>query len=182
MRHIMLDIETLGVTPGCVVLSIGAVEFNETTILEKYSVHIDPNDAANYKLHCDVSTVMWWMKQSKEAHNAILTARKLPLEDALTEFRNRFLWKDALVWCNGAAFDFPILTALFTKAGVPKPWEYYNEMDMRTVKNLAGKQLWKSLEVKPTVAHDGLEDAIAQAKSLQNYFAIRNQELPKNTK
>lgn len=171
MRDIMLDIETLGTTPGCVILSIGAVEFDDTTTYGKFSVHIDPIDAVRHGMHIDASTVMWWLDQSKEAQNALLNAEQVPLCYALLAFADTFDWKNSRVWCNGAAFDFPILGAAFKAANMKQPWAYYNEMDMRTIKGLVGKEAWKTHAVKPTIAHDGLADAIAQARTLQNVFA-----------
>ena len=41
-RRLMLDIETLGIAPGCIILSIGAVEFNRNGILKEIPVKIDP--------------------------------------------------------------------------------------------------------------------------------------------
>ena len=48
-----------------------------------------------------------------------------------------------------------------------RSWEYYNGRDYRTVKNLFPKGLVQQVEVKPEVAHDALQDAVAQAKTLQ---------------
>ena len=47
------------------------------------------------------------------------------------------------------------------------PWAYYNTRDYRTLKNLVSRQTYDSLRVRPRVAHNALDDAIAQARTLQ---------------
>lgn len=43
----------------------------------------------------------------------------------------------------------------------------YNTRDYRTLKNLVSRQTYDSLRVRPKVAHNALDDAIAQARTLQ---------------
>lgn len=168
MRKLMLDLETLGTTPGCVVLSIGAVEFDEHGIYGKFHAHIDIESSCEAGLKLDPRTVMWWLGQDTDAQNALLQAEKFPLVDALSAFTDSFEWKDLQVWANGASFDFPILTAAYKAAGLQPPWMYYNECDYRTVKNLVSKEVFQNLRVRPEVAHDALCDAVAQAKTTCN--------------
>lgn len=168
MNNIMIDIETLGIKPGSIVLSIGAVEFSATELGQKFNMHIDSIDAAAHGLTIDASTVKWWFAQNPAAIAAISDAVKHPMAHVVEAFARAFpkIAKQR-VWCNGASFDFPILTAMYAAVGVKTPWAYYNEMDMRTVKGLVGKSVWDAHKAQPTTAHDGLADAIAQAQSLQ---------------
>jgi hypothetical protein len=163
----MLDIETLGVNPGCVVLSIGAVEFSENKLGDTFHVHIDVEDSVKHGLVIEPRTVMWWMEQGDQARKSI-TTQGVRLNKALDDFSRAFVWKDKRIWCNGASFDFPILKAMFEAANLKTPWPYYNEMDYRTIKNFFSKKQLDELKVKPRIAHDGLEDAMAQAATLQN--------------
>lgn len=167
-RHLMIDLETLGVNPGCVVLSIGAVEFNSQGLISTFSANIDIGDSMNHGLKVEPRTLMWWMDQSEEARKRAF-ANGRDLNSVLVAFTQAFNWTDLKVWCNGASFDFPILKAIYETAEFRTPWMYYNEMDFRTFKNLY-KPLYEEVRVKPTVAHDGLEDAYAQVKTLQNMF------------
>jgi hypothetical protein len=163
----MIDIETLGVEPGCVVLSIGAVAFTHNKLGNTFHTHISVEDSVKHGLVIEPRTVMWWMEQSDEARKAI-TVEGVPLLQALDDFRQAFDWKDTKVWCNGASFDFPIIKALFSAVGQKLPWAYYNEMDFRTVKNFFSKKQYDELRVTAKTKHDGLEDAKAQAATLQN--------------
>lgn len=168
-KHIMFDLETLGTKPGCIVLSIGAVLFDQKGIHDEFEVHIDPVDAQRYGLTIDPSTVMWWFEQSDEARQAITTPQKTPLDEALTRLDKAFDWKNVTnVWCNGASFDFPILNHVYAVLGRNRgPWAFWNEMDMRTIKNLVPKDKFKKLKTEPTIAHSALADARAQAETLR---------------
>jgi len=169
-NNVMLDLETLGITPGSIVLSIGAVEFNETNLGQTFHMGIFVESSVEAGMQCDASTAMWWISQSEEAQKAILnmTADAATLTSVLHRFSDAFPdWKSKRIWANGAAFDFPILAAAYKKVGMVIPWRYSNEMDMRTIKGCVGKKVWDRLKEPPTVAHDGLADAISQARTLQ---------------
>ena len=73
--NVMIDIETLGLTPGSSILSIGAVYF---TTNDKYSdsrfyspipslyITIDRFSCSVLGLTQEVSTLLWWDEQSAE--------------------------------------------------------------------------------------------------------------------
>ena len=168
MRHLMLDLETLGTTPGCVVLSIGAVEFDLDGIKGEFHAHVDVDSSTMLGLKVDARTVMWWLDQPKEAQNALLQADTFPIHDVLDALSDTFDWKDLKVWANGASFDFPILEAVYKAAHRTVPWKYYNQMDFRTMKNLVPNGSYELLRVRPCTAHDALDDARSQALTLVN--------------
>ena len=176
MRHLMLDLETLGTTPGCVVLSIGAVEFDLNGIKGEFHAHIDVDSSTTLGLKVDAHTVMWWLDQSKEAQNALLQADTFPIHDVLDAFNDTFEWKDLKIWANGASCDFPILEAVYKAASRTVPWKYYNQMDFRTMKNLVPKNSYELLRVRPGTAHDALDDARSQALTLINIINWINGE------
>lgn len=163
MQDIMIDIETLGTEPGCVILSIAAT--NGRT--EGFHIHLDVEDCVNNGLVIEPRTTMWWMEQG-DAARKLITQPGAPLLSALTLFSHAFNWKEARVWCNGASFDFPILKAAFKRCQMALPWPYYAEMDFRTLKNLVSKETFETLRVKPVVAHDALADAVSQHMTLTN--------------
>lgn len=169
-KHIMFDLETLGVEPGSIVLSIGAVLFDQKGIHDEFEVHIDPVDSERYGLIAQASTVMWWLEQSDAARQAIISPQKTPLDEALTRLDKAFDWKKVTnVWCNGASFDFPILNHAYKVLGRGRgPWPFWSEMDMRTIKNLVPKDAFKKLKTEPTIAHSALADARAQAETLRS--------------
>lgn len=163
MRDIMIDIETLGVKPGCMILSIGA-----TNGKDDFHVRLNLDDQFDYGLIIEPRTVLWWLDQSKEAQESLTKEQGYPIVEAFQHLARSFDWENNRVWCNGASFDFPILKEAHAKVGMTLPWPYYNEMDFRTIKNLVPKDVFNDLRAKPLIAHDGLEDARAQWLTLQN--------------
>ena len=178
MRHLMLDIETLGVNPGCIVLSIGAVEFSNGVITGRFHAHIDPHSCEEYGLKAEAGTTMWWLAQDQKAQQALLSGEQHDLDDVLASFIDTFDWKDLKVWANGASFDFPILKAAFEAVDRKLPWAFYNEMDFRTIKGLMPKADFDTMRVRPGVAHDALDDATAQAQTLIKIFELMQQGGP----
>lgn len=178
MRHLMLDLETLGTHPGCIILSIGAVEFDldKRAITGRFHAHVDPQDAEDLGLRAEAGTVMWWLGQKQEAQQALLGAEQHGLAEVLNAFVDTFDWSDMKVWANGASFDFPILKRAFEVVGRDLPWHFYHEMDFRTVKNLVSKEDFDRVRVRPALAHDALEDTIAQAETLMNILALMKEE------
>jgi len=172
MDNIMLDIETFGRKAGCIVLSIGAVEFDADKIGKEFEINIDVNDSLEHGLKFEPETVLWWLQQSDEARSAITKHTGVPLHLACTKLTNAFTWADKRVWCNGASFDFPILSAAFAAVGIKTPWQFWEEMDMRTIKNFVGSAAWKRLQGHET-AHTALGDARSQACTMQKVFAKR---------
>jgi len=70
---------------------------------------------------------------------------------------------DTIVWGNDPAFDCVILEDLYrTLWSCDAPWRFYNRRCVRTYRSLPGAELVP--RAMPTVAHDPLADAIAQAQ------------------
>lgn len=168
MHGIMLDIETLGTSHNALILSIGAAEFKDGEILFSFHTKIEPNSCVEAGLTIDPNTVLWWLEQSDEARRSVLTGIRVPLENALLELTNVFDWKGKQVWANGTTFDITILESAFKAFDCPPPWQYWNVMDYRTVKNMVPRDIYQACKVDASVKHDALADAIAQAKTLMN--------------
>ena len=84
---IMIDIETLGTTPGCVVTSIGACTFSPTdgtAGLQTFYDRIDISDAVGAGLVIEPDTVIWWMGQDADSRAELTrTDGRSTLSDAL---------------------------------------------------------------------------------------------------
>jgi hypothetical protein len=169
--HIMIDLETLGTTPGSVVLSIGAVKFDPSDIttpldeLDKFHVAITPGSTAG--LTCDPQTVAWWMHPDRDEARAAL--RKVPEADLYTALDGLTQWAQegntpvTAWWGNSAAFDLGILGATYKHVGMEQPWKFWEERCYRTIKGCFA--VAKS-EMQGT-AHSALDDAIQQVKVLR---------------
>ena len=167
---IMIDLETLGTRPGCSILSIGACEFGIEGIGKQFYQVVNLESCTNWGLKIEPRTTMWWLEQDEEARNALLKgqSQSRPLDIALSELISAFNWKNKKVWCNGASFDFPILEAAFDAVGLRAPWDYWNQMDYRTLKNIVPREVYEKCKVDASVKHQALMDAIAQAYTTIN--------------
>ncbi|EFJ5342817.1 exonuclease [Escherichia coli] len=166
--HLMIDLETMGKNPDAPIISIGAIFFDPQTgdMGPEFSKTIDLETAGGV---IDRGTIKWWLKQSREAQSAIMTD-EIPLDDALLQLRE-FIDENSgeffvQVWGNGANFDNTILRRSYERQGIPCPWRYYNDRDVRTI-----VELGKAIDFDARTAipfegerHNALDDARYQAK------------------
>jgi exodeoxyribonuclease VIII len=148
---------------------VGAVKFDPRVdeLGDKFYVDIDPESCVKHGLRMDVSTVMWWLKQTEEARNAVTDHERLDLPAALEGFADWFGSTSLPTWGNGATFDNVIVRNAYTLCDIACPWEYYDDRCFRTLKSLS--------DVRPPRAglrHHALDDAIYQAQTMQ--MIVRN--------
>ncbi|WP_139460725.1 exonuclease, partial [Escherichia coli] len=167
-HHLMIDLETMGKNPDAPIISIDAIFFDPQTgdMGPEFSKTIDLETAGGV---IDRDTIKWWLKQSREAQSAIMTD-EIPLDDALLQLRE-FIDENSgeffvQVWGNGANFDNTILRRSYERQGIPCPWRYYNDRDVRTI-----VELGKAIDFDARTAipfegerHNALDDARYQAK------------------
>ena len=165
---LMIDLETMGKNPDAPIISIGAIFFDPQTgdMGPEFSKTIDLDTAGGV---IDRDTIKWWLKQSREAQSALLTD-EIPLDDALLQLRE-FIDENSgeffvQVWGNGANFDNVILRRSYERQGIPCPWRYCNDRDVRTI-----VELGKAIDFDARTAipfegerHNALDDARYQAK------------------
>ncbi len=168
MRHLMLDIETLGTEPGSIILSIGAVEFStEYGVKKEFFRAIDTSSSLLAGFSFSTSTISWWSAQDVQAQQlAFFAPGKMPVKDALEDF-SKIIDKNTLIWAKGPDFDCVLLEAAYRKIGLQKPWSYRNTRDVRTILALAGMHSSKA-ELK----HSPVADAEAQAMDVLAAAAI----------
>lgn len=172
MENIMIDLETLGTAPGSVILSIGAVEFDETGTGRTFYSRLNPEmQVQKFGMKIDAATVVWWMRQSDEARGEFSSSlgENSPWR-AVTEFSQFFRATGAeYVWGNGPSFDCCNLSALFRAVGKEAPWRFYNERCFRTLYFLAPNPQRPAHRVG--TAHNALHDARAQAIAAADMLA-----------
>ncbi|EML8991478.1 3'-5' exoribonuclease, partial [Escherichia coli] len=137
-HHLMIDLETMGKNPDAPINALAGKFFDPATgeMGPEFSKTIDLETSGGV---IDRDTIKWWLKQSREAQSAILTD-EIPLDDALLQLRE-FIDENSgeffvQVWGNGANFDNTILRRSYERQGIPCPWRYYNDRDVRTIVEL----------------------------------------------
>ncbi|ELE5776590.1 3'-5' exoribonuclease, partial [Escherichia coli] len=168
--HLSVDLETMGTNPDAPINSIGGKFFDPATgeMGPEFSKAIDLETSGGI---IDRKTIKWWAKQSREAQSAIFTD-EISLDVALRLFIE-FIEKNSggcfvQVWGNGANFDNVILRRSYERQGIPCPWLYYNDRDVRTIVELGNAIGFDVRMAIPFegVPHNALDDARHQAKQV----------------
>lgn len=176
--HCMLDLETFGTKPGCIVLSISAIKFDPSdtpmnVIPENsFSLAVNFQDSLNEGLKLDPSTVAWWLYQQPQALGQFKDLEIFPVRPALQKFSKWFLENHMrFVWCQGASFDAPILERVYEVCKMSAPWKFYDVRDTRTVYQLAWGDRQEDIPYIDTKNnHVGIYDAFKQVNAVQ--FAV----------
>ncbi|EHN0545031.1 3'-5' exoribonuclease [Escherichia coli] len=167
-HYLMIDLETMGKNPDAPIISIDAIFFDPQTgdMGPEFSKTIDLETAGGV---IDRDVIKRWLKQSREAQSAIMTD-EIPLDDALLQLRE-FIDENSgeffvQVWGNGANFENTILRRSYERQGIPCPWRYYNDRDVRTIVELGKAIDFDARTATPFEGerHNALDDARYQAK------------------
>ena len=178
---VMIDLETLDVTPTASILTIGAVKFDPfgddavDSKCEKFYVRVDIDSCDRLGLTVSPSTIEWWSTQSKEAQDeAFGTENRIDIEDAINQLY-KFCWGAKRVWSHGAAFDVVILENVFRKVGKAVPWQFWEVRCTRTLFDLGINP-----ERAEITAHNALADAYDQALGVQRVYRTLRSSTTKN--
>lgn len=168
-QHIVLDLETMGVSSNSAIIAIGAVGMDKDYDVNSYFyTPVSLQSCVDMGLVIDGSTVAWWLGQSEEARNGLDLNGGHSIYNALGAFIE---WMgrvtdsyNAYVWGNGSDFDNVIITNAFKKAKFREPWKPWLNQSMRTV-HLINEQMGLGItRPEPTVKHHALFDAEAEAR------------------
>ena len=171
----MIDLETLGTSAGCSILSIGAIAFDPDTkqIGPEFYIVVNRQDQIDLGFREDRSTTAWWNDQSVAARTVLTDAESTgaaPLAKALdlfAEYLQQFDLDQVKIWGNGASFDNAILCECYRKLGFNTPWKFWNDRCYRTAKALfPGPPLQRI-----GTYHNALDDAKSQANHLMGLLS-----------
>ena len=174
---LMLDIETLGTGPGCVILSVAAVPFfkssdNPDQYRQVFQKNVDIESCLELGLTIDPATLHWWVQKAELFRK--LQQDTFALRGVLERLRV-FIYTqctdEVRVWGKGPSFDQAILRHAFALYKLPLPWKYSRERDVRTY--LCGYEglLKKHLPFEGT-AHDPGDDAMHQIRSIHKVQSL----------
>jgi hypothetical protein len=161
MKHVMVDLETLGNGSHSAILSIGAVQFDETGTGEQFYTRVDAESCVATGMKMDVSTVLWWFKQGEAARREVADGG-VDIRNALEDLATWWPAK-ATFWGNGATFDNVIVANAYQRLGIARPWGYTSDRCYRTM-----KAMFPTIKADQMdgVAHNALADALYQAKHM----------------
>lgn len=171
MNDISFDLETLGIAPDALILSIGAVRFDRKTGElggDFYRLIELQGSGAEGKI--DASTVVWWMRQNAQAQ-ADLFDPKLPrasMVQALDDFD--FFCQGAETYWQRGDMDAQWLGNAYKRAELTPPWKFWQLRDQRTLAVEFGHLI---VPAERGTAHNALADARAQAiETIEIYSAL----------
>ena len=157
-NKLMIDCETLDVGERPVLLSIGAVVFNDQQILHYFDAGISTESTTDFDVSQD--TLDWWSEQSLAAREQAFSGTE-NIKDALIRLVNFYTQHECTeIWSKGALADIRWINNALDHFDIERPWKFYKEFCFRT--------LLKSVpqfEIPFTgTPHSALDDAIHQAK------------------
>lgn len=171
---VMLDIETLGTSPGCAITEIAAVIFCDDTFHTTAQYHRHINITSNNILGLTTcpKTTAWRKKHTSWNPDA----PGVNIHDAITGLID-FLHthQPTKYWSKGITFDFPIIEHAAHSLQLPLPWKYWQLHDMRTIWNLAFPN-----KKTPPAPHCALQDCHNQIEQLRlaNNHILRQKTAP----
>jgi hypothetical protein len=165
---VMLDIETLGTSPGCVVLSVAAATFRwDGTVVAQFSANMDVDQQLALGLEKDQDTMDWWGEQSVEARNRAFSHQQ-PAKQVLIDLT---AWLEAntngvfKLYAQGQDFDAPILAAVYRKVlGSEPPWAFWQLRDTRTAYDVSGLNV--HVVERYGTHHAAIDDVLHQIRCL----------------
>jgi hypothetical protein len=166
-KHLMVDLETIAVTPRAVVLTLGAVTFDpfSNEIYDELYLKFDLDDQDKLGRDIDQNTLDWWAKQNPAVmEDAFSSDGRISVVDGINAF-HKFAWGCDKFWSHGAVFDLMIIEDIYRQLTKTPPWEFWRCRDTRTLFDLADPEMEKSVE-----QHNALFDAIRQAKGVQTVY------------
>jgi len=165
----MLDLETLGTRPGCVILTLGAVRFDPYSLREPgpgLYLRIDADEQIAQGREVQEDTLQWWMNQAEDVREEALGEGNRVSVTEMYQQLNRFLVGANCIWAQGPLFDFAILENIYRQYEWPTPWQYWQIRDSRTLFGVHGDP-----RVKGKVGlHNALEDCVSQATAVQQIY------------
>jgi len=166
----MIDLETLGVEPNSVILTLGAIKFNPYSDDEPHGelyLKLDTEEQESLGREIDDNTLAWWSQQSESVRNEALSeGDRISVKDFLKEI-NRFCVGLDYLWCQGPLFDYAMLQNLYRQAGEPCPWNFWQIRDSRTLFAMMPTDPRKQIQEE---LHNALADSYYQAKCVQQTY------------
>lgn len=171
-RHLIVDIETLGVTVPAPVLSIGIVSLDlagrdihhlPPEAKQTFTIGVDPAQCVGTP---EEATLAWWNQRPEEVRNAVWNAPKSadPFGELLQIIEKV---NPDYFWGKAPDFDFGHLAAQLKHLGKPVPWKFWQLRDIRTLEGLELSRSQQYMHDKNSLAkHVALDDAIAESELL----------------
>lgn len=171
-RHLIVDIETLGIKKPTPVLTIGAVihDQKQLEVVAKKAFEIDLKSYEETPAEIELDTLLFWMKQNPTVQKVAFLGKNVrPIKEVLLNFVNFCnAAKPDFYWGNAPDFDLGHLEWWLDYYCIPVPWKYWQLRDIRT---LCSEDLISELEREVinlfSTPHSALDDALREREFLR---------------
>lgn len=176
MSEIMVDLETMAVSPDAVIVTIGAVKFNRRDTndninnIDKFYSRVNIQSCVDIGLKVDPATVEWWKSQPDSVSTEIYSPdNRHPIKLTLQKFTDWYVKTEPIthIWAHGSHFDIPILENAYKACNLIPPWKFWQVRDTRTLYEASGVHLSR-IYIK--MKHHAMYDAFRQTIGVQNAF------------
>lgn len=173
IKKLMVDCETLDLGERPVLLSIGAVVFDDEQIHQYFHVAIDVETAKAHGFTVSQDTLDWWDTQSASARSAAFNGT-YHIECALMALVNFYKQYECQeIWSKGALADIRWINNALDYFDIKHPWKFSGEFCFRTLLKSVPK-----FEIPFSgVEHNALDDAAHQAKQ---FIYIKSLQMNQN--
>ena len=157
LPRVMVDIETLGLDRHASIISLGAVRFDAGRLGDTFYREISFDSNREHDRSIEQDTWEWWTEDQDVDEEWLRSG------DGLAEVLSDFAaWygNSHEIWANSPSFDCEALEHAFAQVNIIEPWEFYEERDYRTLKNLP---IAPELKMNGE-EHHALDDAKHQAR------------------
>jgi len=176
----MIDCETLGTDPGCVIMSIAAVPFTlpmngKLEREEGIRMNVDIQSCLEEGMFIHGDTLTWWMNR-KPGIFRMMAQETAPVRHVLKRLAGYYESSGkGFVWSHGATFDIPIVDWAYKQVGFSVPWSYRAARDTRTIYWSAHILYgWEPTRTgkSPIDKHDPLADCHRQVSMVQEVWMV----------
>ena len=169
--HGMIDLETLGVEPDSVIVTLGAIKFNPFSDVEPdkglYLRGDIEEQSEKYNRTIDNNTLEWWSKQPQKIQDEAFGDHDGVSVTEILRQLNKWCVGLDYIWCQGPTFDFVMLQHLYKSAKTPVPWNYWQIRDSRTLFKMMPQDPRRAIQEQ---LHNALADCYYQAKCVQQSY------------
>lgn len=175
-HHVMIDTETLGLTPGCVVRTVSLVEFNpaDGEVIRRKNWVINLQDSFKCGFRIEAGTLKWWLMRSDEARKAFVATseEEVSYVSFVNEFTNWFepYNHNVVLWGLQLDFDTAVIRSylgyfaynIMRRDSYEVPWNRKRMVEMRPYME-AYQKLHSVTEEAP---HVSMDDCMRQIQAL----------------
>lgn len=178
MKHLMLDIETLGTKSDAIILSVAAVWFEpnithpgQTSTRRVCHFHCSIEEQIANGRQLDPDTAAWWFKQSPKAFVAMALGQVSAADDPGLTAEGMNALRGALeeaehIWANDPDFDCTILRDAFSPQFIAR-WPFSKHRSVRTICAMFPGIKQEAYDFTNFTAHNALDDCCVQVRMVQ---------------